>query len=175
MADQDDRDLLFTTVSMAEILLSQNLVAEARRVLNRLLASDPHNSRVAALTERILELEGKGEVAPIPVAPGGRDRVTLERVGEAVRLTWELTEEGLGIAERAARYSGRPVVRLFTAAPGPRGVRTATRDLDLQPLAAYTDLGGLPRPAVHVAAAGFLANTGSFVPLAESATLVDRA
>jgi len=50
-------------------------------------------------------------------------------------------------------------------------VRTSTLDIEAGLLAARLDLPGLPRPAVYVAAVGFLANTGEFLPLARTEPL----
>jgi hypothetical protein len=171
MGDRPDKDLVFVTISMAEILLSQNLVSETRRVLEELRKSDPENPRVIALAERLKQVSGAPPLEQTEVTTAGLDAVELFAGSDQVTLKWELTPEGLAIARQRAQYSGRNIARIFTAVPGPRGVRTGTRDIELLYIAGEAVLRGLPRPAVHVAAVGFLANTGVFVPLARSASL----
>jgi hypothetical protein len=172
MGDRTDKDLVFITVSMAEILLSQNLVSETRRLVAELQKSDPENPRVVALAERLRQVAVAPPLEQTPVSAAGIDTAELLAGPDQVILQWELTPEGLGIARQRAQYSGRSIARIFTAVPGPRGVRTGTRDIELRHAAGRAVLRGLPRPAVHVAAVGFLANTGVFVPLARSASLV---
>ena len=171
MGEHPDKDLVFATVSMAEILLAQNLISETEEVVRQLQKSDPMNPRVIALAERLKQVKGP-PVEQQPVTPVGADTTTLLAGSNVVVLKWELTQNGLDLAKRRARYSGRSIARLFTASPGPRGVRTMTRDIEIEHPAAQVALRGLPQPAVHVAAAGFLANTGMFVPLARSDALV---
>ncbi len=172
MADPPDKEPVFVTVSMAEILLAQNLVSETEEVVRQLRRSDPDNPRIRALEERLKQVRSAPPVAQQPLPLEGRDTAVLNAGPDAVTLAWELTDEGLALARRRALYSGRSIARLFTAAPGPRGVRTATRDIEIAHPAAKVVLRGLPLPAVHVAAVGFLANTGVFVPLARSESLV---
>lgn len=161
----------FATVSMAEILLTQNLVEQSRRVLARLPQSARSDPRVVALRQRLEEIGTRVTLDQIPLPPAGRDSVRLEFAERAMRLEFELTADGLALAKRKARFGGRNVLRLFTAHMGPRGVRTTTRDIELQHLCARLELLGTPRPAVHVAAVGYLAHTGEFVPLARSERL----
>jgi hypothetical protein len=171
MPEHPDKDLIFVTVSMAEILLAQNLVEETRAVVVQLLKSDPQNPRVKALAERLRQVMKATDDTPTAIPPQGRDYITLEWDG-ALRLRWELTRDGLDIAKAEVRYLGNPNVRLFTAQPGPRGVRTASLDIEAEPPAGEHSRPGLPVPAVHVAAAGFLARTGRFLPLARSEPLL---
>ena len=93
------------------------------------------------------------------------DRVALEVKEDSVWVVWEVTEAGLEMAKRRAKYSGRTIVRVFRAATGPRGVRTSSQDIEANLDAARIELLGLPRHSVCVAAVGFLSNTGQFVPL----------
>jgi hypothetical protein len=165
----ENLDPIFVTIAMAEILLGQNLVGEARRVIDRLSQSQGKDPRVTALLERIEAVSKQKE--PISVEPKGEDYVTIETDGTALKIRWEMTGAGLAIAQKKARYSGQSVLRLFSAVPGPRGVRTSTQDIEVVPKAAELELNGLPRPAVYVAAVGFLSNAGEFVPLAQSRTL----
>lgn len=175
MADPKGFGDFFATVSMAEILLTQNLVEQSRRVLGRLprhILSDP---RVEALRQRLEEIGARVTLDQVPLSAEGRDRINLSFIDRALRLEFELTEEGIALARRKARFAGRNVLRLFTAHMGPRGVRTTTRDVELQHLCARLELLGTPRPAVHVSAVGYLAHTGEFVPLSSSEQLtVDR-
>jgi len=159
----------FTTASMAEILLGQDLVREAAQLIERLERTHGGEPRVERLRSRLAERLARGEAVQVPVPELGTDRVALALDDGALRATWELSDAGLAIAKRKVRYSGHAVVRLFTAAVGPRGVRKALVDLEIQHKAGRVDLGGLPRPAVHVAAVGFLGRNGAFVPLARSA------
>jgi hypothetical protein len=162
----------FVTVAMAEILLDQALVEEARKVIEELRTARGDDPKVLGLVER---LEATGRPAePIPVTPLGRDRSSLTEHNGVLTAEWELTEGGLALARRRARYSGVRIIRLFSAAPGPRGVRSATRDTEVALLAGRLELRGLPRPAVHVLAVGFLSHTGQFVPLARSEPLTVR-
>lgn len=156
---------------MAEILLSQNLLEQARRVVEELIATDPKNPRIPELARRIEELAQRSGHETVPLEPIGKDSIYLELSGGSVRVYWELTERGLVLARNKAIYSGTPIVRLFTAALGPRGVRTGSRDHEIDKLCARRDFFGMPRPAAHVAAVGFLANTGEFVPMAQSSVL----
>lgn len=156
------------TPAMAEILLDQGLLAEARELLGRLDRERPGDGRIPRLLERLAELEGAGESVQEPLEGAGRDSVALASPGRDLELRWELTRPGLDLARRTARYSGTTVVRLLTVTSGPRGTRKTTRDIALRHPCGRVLLPGLPRPAVHVAAAGFLARSGVFVPLATS-------
>lgn len=156
----------FPTIAMAEILLGQKMLGDARRIVEDLLSRDPQNSRVLALSKRLKEL--CREIEPTPIEPRGRDSVALAKADSTLSVTWELTDQGLELARRKARYSGQPILRLFSAIPGPRGVRTSTRDMEIKLPAASLILPGLPTTAVHVASVGYLANTGEYVPLAQS-------
>lgn len=156
---------------MAEILLAQDLWEEAGAVVDALMRREPIDPRVPELKRRLDQRARQGEIEQRPVDPAGVDRVALELVGGRLRLTWELTREGLELARRAVRYSGREIVRLFTAIAGPRGVRTGTRDLELSLPAGRIELLGVPLAAVYVAAVGYLGLNGVFVPLARSETV----
>lgn len=171
MGNHPDKELVFVTASMAEILLSQNLVPETEAVIRQLQKSDPGNPRVQALAERLRQIKESPTVEQKTLSAAARDEISLRSEQAELAIRWGLTPEGLRLARAHARYSGRSIVRLFTAAPGPRGVRTGTRDTALQHDAGEMTIRGLPRPAVHVAAVGYLANTGLFVPLARSASL----
>jgi hypothetical protein len=171
MGDHPDRDLVFVTVSMAEILLSQNLVTETEKVVLQLQKSDPENPKVIELAKRLQSVKGSPVDDQIPADPRGRDDVKVTYREAALHLAWELTDEGVAVARARARYSGSRIVRLLTASPGHRGVRTMIRDIHIRPSAGRIALRGLPAPAVYVAAVGYLANTGLFVPMARSAPL----
>lgn len=171
MTQNTPKSSIYATASMAEILLSQNLISQAEKVIATLQETEPDNPRTAALVLRLEEmLRGASADSPTP-PPEGVDRVSLHKEDTGIGLEWELTDGGLRIAKQAARYSGRPIVRLFTASAGPRGVRTQLRDIDISALLGKTTLFGMPRPAVHVAAIGYLANTGIFVSSAQSPSL----
>lgn len=171
MADSSDDDRVFATAAMAEILLSQNLLDQARQVVDELGETEPENPRIPELKRRIEELAHRSGHDTAVLEPIGRDSISLELSDGALRVYWELTEKGLGLARHKAKYSGVPIVRLFTASVGPRGVRTGSRDHEIDKLCARRDFYGMPRPATHVAAVGFLANTGEFVPMARSDVL----
>lgn len=162
----DSLDPIFVTVAMAEILLGQNLTSEARRVIDKLSKSHGDDPRVSALIARASAMLESRE--PVSTEPKGLDAVSIDAAGAAIKISWELTESGLEMARIKARYSGRSVLRLFSAVPGPRGVRTSMQDIEISKSSAELELVGLARPAVHVAAVGFLSNTGEFVPLAQS-------
>ena len=164
-------DSPFATVSMAEILLAQDLWEEAAAVVEALAAREPVDPRIGELRRRLEQRSLQGEVEQRPAESRGRDRVALELTGEGLGLTWELTEEGLALARRVVRYSGATIVRLFTAVAGPRGVRTGIRDVELERLCGEVELKGVPSAAVYVAALGFLGLNGVFVPLARSETV----
>ena len=171
MTNPPEKKTMYATASMAEVFLSQNLVSEAAKVISALLEADPNNPRTQALALRLEEMRRAApSVLPAPTDTG-IDRVHLNTESTGIGLEWELTKEGLAMAERAVRYSGRPIIRLFTAAAGPRGVRTQLRDIEVQDLIGRTILYGLPRPSVHTAAVGYLANTGVFVSAAQSPSL----
>lgn len=169
MTEAREKEPLYVTVAMAEILLSQNLATESARVIGK-LQKENNSPKVQALAQRLTELNHTPE--PVPLEPANRDAIQLSCEGRTLTIRWEMTKESLAMAKRVVRYSGHKVVRIFSAVPGPRGVRTWTRDITLSHLAARLDLRGLPNPAVHVAAVGYLCNTGQFVPLARSQPLV---
>ncbi len=169
MTERRSRAGPLATPALAEILLDQGLLAEARKMLDRLERERPGDERVQRLVKRLAEREIAGEPSQEPRKGNGCDAASLVAVGRDLEVLWELTEEGLELARRAARCSGSPVVRLLTVANGPRGVRKNIRDIVLQHRSGRLLLAGLPRPAIHVAAAGFLAKSGAFVPLATSA------
>ncbi|MCU0663934.1 MAG: tetratricopeptide repeat protein [Myxococcota bacterium] len=171
MSDIRSQSDLFATVSMAEILLAQNLVDQARRVLFHLPSEHEVEPRIAALRERLAEIGTRHTLDQVPQPSQGRDRVAVEFTNRTMRIDFEVTDEGVALARRKTRFAGRSVLRLFTAHIGPRGVRTTTRDIDLQMPSARLELLGTPRPAVHVAAVGYLAHTGEFVPLSSSSPL----
>jgi hypothetical protein len=156
---------------MAEILLAQDLWKEAAEVVGALLSRQPIDPRVPDLARRLELRSAQGDVEQRPVDARGGDRAGLLRTESGLRLTWELTDDGLALARRVARYSGVSIVRLFTAITGPRGVRTGRRDIEVDLRAGQIELIGVPRSAVCVAAAGFLARSGVFVPLARSETV----
>jgi hypothetical protein len=168
----DNQNEIFVTTAMAEILLNQHMLAEARRIIEQLLENEPENPRHVALNHRLHAMVHHGEREPKPIPSSDRDFVILKRRSDTLQMEWELKEESIALAQRKARYAGQNVVRLFSAVPGPRGVRTSTRDITIGVGAAHVEMTGLPCPAVHVAAAGFLSKTGEFIPLAESETVV---
>jgi hypothetical protein len=168
----DNQSTIFVTTAMAEILLHQNMLAEAGRIIEQLLEKEPENPRHIALGQRLKAMANHGEQEPTPMALKERDFVTLKLGKKTLHLAWEVKEKSVALAKRKARYAGHCIVRLFSAVPGPRGVRTSTKDMAVDPGAAQIEWTGLPRPAVHVAAVGFLSKTGEFVPLAESESLV---
>ncbi len=174
MVERPDTELMFVTVSMAEILLTQNLVNETAKVVARLQKIDPANPRVLALAKRLEEVAQAGGTGSVAIEERGVDYVKIERKSGSLLLRWELTPEGLAIAKAAARFSGTRILRLFTAQPGPRGVRTGSRDIGVEHAAGEMLCYGLPDTAVHVGAIGYLANTGVFVPLARSEPCVVR-
>jgi hypothetical protein len=153
---------------MAEILLAQDLWQDAAFVVEQIGARSPDDPRLDLLRRRIEERAALGEIDETPLPATGEDRMSLATDGRGLVLSWELTRNGIEIARRAARFSGRRIVRLFTAAVGPRGVRTGTRDIEVSLDAGQLVLKGVVDRAVHVAAAGFLARSGVFVPLARS-------
>jgi len=169
LSDHPETGPEFVTVAMAEILLNQNLVDEARAVVEQLRARKEDDPKLAGLVARLATIGRNAD--PVPLTPSGSDRALLVLREGTLEAEWELTEEGLALARRRARYSGVRVLRLFTAASGPRGVRSTTRDVEIDLPAARLELHGLPAPAVHVLAVGFLSHTGEFVPLARSEPL----
>ncbi len=168
----DNHSNIFVTTAMAEILLNQNMLAEARKIIEQLIENEPENPRHIALGQRLKAMVNHGERDPIPTTPKGSDFVSLSGGEKTLHVAWEVMDESVALAKRKARYAGQCIVRLFSAVPGPRGVRKSTKDITINPGAARIELTGLPFPAVHVAAVGFLSNTGEFVPLAESETIV---
>jgi len=173
VAESGPIDAPFATVTLAQILLGQDLLDEAERMVEQLLARRLDDPRVVALAARVRRRREQGEIVQRPDTPRGTDRIALELDGDALRIGWELTAAGGALARRAVRYSGHEVVRLFTALAGPRGVRRNSRDLELDHRAGRLEPFGVPRGAVFVAAVGFRGLNGAFVPLATSAPLVD--
>lgn len=169
MGDRDTGANPFETVAMAQILLDQNLLEEAAEMIARLASVGSEDPRTGILLARLREMSGTLVEQRRAEARRGIDFVELRRDEVDLEATWELTDEGLAIARRRVRFSGTPILRLFTAAAGPRGVRKTYNDLELEELMASRPLPGLPRPAVHVAAVGFLGRNGAFVPLASCA------
>jgi hypothetical protein len=168
MADREPGSGPLATVALAVILLDQGLLPEARELLGRLERERAGDERIPRLLARLAELEGSESIQE-PMERGGTDTVALAACGHDLELRWELTAAGLALGRRTARCSGAPVVRLLTVITGPRGVRKTWRDIALLHPGGRLLLRGLPRPAVHVAAAGFLARSGVFVPLCTSA------
>jgi hypothetical protein len=168
----DNQNEIFVTTAMAEILLNQHMLTEARRVIEQLLENEPENPRHIALEHRLQAMVRHGEREPKPIPSRDQDFIALKLSPNTLQMDWELKEESIALAQRKARYGGQNVVRLFSAVSGPRGVRTSTRDIAIGVGAAHIEITGLPCPAVHVAAAGFLSKTGEFVPLAESEPIV---
>jgi len=161
----------FHTVTMAEILLGQDLITEAAEVLEQLEQENAEDPRVRKLGIRIADRQKAGISDQHPIKESGADMVSLELNERAILITWELTDDGLALAKRRVRFSGNQILRLFTASGGPRGVRKSTRDFELTHRAAIMSLDGAPTPSVHVAAVGFLGLNGAFVPLASSPPL----
>jgi hypothetical protein len=161
----------FATLAMAEILLAQDLWAEAEDALDAFAKRHPRDPRIAEIGRRIAARAADGAAEEVALEPRGVDRVCIGVAGASLRVEWEVTGDGIAMARRAVGYSGTTVLRLFSASRGPRGVRCTTRDLGVASPSARVDLPGLHRPAVHVAAVGFLGNNGRFVPVARSATL----
>ncbi|MBN2525920.1 MAG: hypothetical protein JXR76_05955 [Deltaproteobacteria bacterium] len=168
MSDQDSSGLPFTTVAMAEILMVQDLVKEASEVIAKLEKQHPGDERVEALRIRMSQKMGLGLKSQAPVPPRGRDRIELSFLNDALHIEWELTKDGLDLAKRTVRYSGQTIIRLFSAAPGPRGVRTSIKDLFLEMEIGQQDISGTQMGAVHTAAVGFLGRNGAFVPMARA-------
>jgi hypothetical protein len=156
---------------MAEILLLQDQLDEAQTVIETLEQRSPQDPRVVALRARLDRRRGIGDPVQSAVAPTGVDQISLAPVDGVLRIDWELTPDGLDLARRRVRYSGRTVIRLFTAAPGPRGVRTTVRDIEAQIPTGAMNLAGTPGWAVHTAAVGFLGHNGEFVPMARALPL----
>lgn len=168
MSENEPPDVPFTTVAMAEILMVQDLVKEASEVIARLEDQHPGDERVHALRKRMSERMCLGVSTQNPVPATGVDRIALFFKEDTLHLEWELTPSGLELAKRVVRYSGQSIIRLFTAAPGPRGVRTTIRDIELERSLGGQEISGTPSGAVHTAAVGFLGRNGAFVPMARS-------
>jgi len=168
MSDPTSSEIPFATVTMAEILLGQDMIAEAAEVIDRLSDERGDDARVGELLERVRERSAQGEVSQKSIPRKMVDRIEIGSMDGVLRISFELTDRGLAIARRKVRYSGHSIVRLFTASTGPRGVRKNTRDIEILHPAAQLDIHGLPRSSVHVAAIGFLGRNGAFVPLARS-------
>ena len=170
--DRKGRGSIFNTVSMAEILLSQNLVQETQKVIADLKDKNKSDPTIVTLEKRVESLSQTTEPIARPQPARGFDRIDISCAKRVLTIEFELTEHSLLGAKKVARYSGYEIIRLFTASPGPRGVRTNTRDIKIPSHAAVLEIRGLPFKAVHVAAIGFLAHTGFFVPVARSSPLV---
>lgn len=168
MSEHDSSDVPFTTVAMAEILMIQDLIKEASEVIERLELLHPDDERVKALRQRMSQKMGLGLKSQTPVPPQNSDRIALQFNDDLLQIEWELTPEGLDLAKRTVRYSGHSIVRLFSAAPGPRGVRTSVRDLFLELEVGRQEVCGTVRDAVHTAAVGFLGRNGAFIPMARA-------
>ncbi|MBN2715352.1 MAG: hypothetical protein JXX14_05825 [Deltaproteobacteria bacterium] len=168
MSEQDTPDATFTTVAMAEILMVQDLVKEASEVIARLEQTHPDDERVKALRRRMSQKMGMGLKSQCPAVEKGFDRIHLHFSDDTLHIEWELTDDGLALAKRTVRYSGFSIVRLFSAVPGPRGVRTSVRDLILELNTGQQDISGTAKGAVHTAAVGFLGRNGAFVPMARA-------
>jgi hypothetical protein len=171
MTSETARGAPFDTVSMAEILLEQGELSKAREMVDRLAEREPQNERTAALAERVAARESGGEPLQVAVAPRGLDRVSLSCDRSALRIAWELTDEGLALGRRRVRYSGAAVVRLLTILHGPRGVRRVFRDMEIEHDCGETTIHGPAAPAVYVAALGYLGRNGTFAPLARCSPL----
>ena len=79
MAESPDNELMFVTVSMAEILLAQNLVSDTAKVVARLRKIDPNNPRVIALAKRLEEMARAGSASAAAIDARGEDYVELEQ------------------------------------------------------------------------------------------------
>ena len=148
---------------MVEILLGQNLIHDAKKIINQLAVEQGETPRICELRERLRAVSNPPD--PTPTEPQGKNQIRLVDQLPNLIVEWEITPAGLELGKRVAKYSGHGIVRLFTASPGPRGVRTSYQDIPADPAAAKVILPGLPKLAVHVAAVGFLCNTGEFIPL----------
>lgn len=174
MSDNDTPEVPFTTVAMAEILLVQDLVREASEVIARLEKTHPGDMRVKALRKRMNKKMGIGNPEQLPTDAENIDRVSLHFVNDTLHLEWELTADGLALAKKTVRYSGHSIIRLFTAAAGPRGVRTTIRDIPIElPLGRF-EISGTAGQAVHTAAVGFLGRNGAFVPMARALSVTGK-
>lgn len=168
MTEATNSEIPFFTVAMAEILLDQDMIAEAAEVIDRLVEEQGSDARVLELLQRVRDRLAQGEVSQDSIARKMVDRIEIDSSNGMLRISFEVTDQGLAIARRKVRYSGHSIVRLFTASAGPRGVRKNTRDIEILHPAAQFDIHGLPKSSVHVAAIGFLGRNGAFVPLARS-------
>ena len=168
MSENDSSDVPFTTVAMAEILMVQDLVKEASEVIARLEIQHPDDERVRELRKRMSQKMGLGLKPQVPATASHLDRIMLQFKEDILHIEWELTPSGLDLAKRTVRYSGNSIIRLFSAAPGPRGVRTTVRDLFLELNVGSQEISGTARGAVHTAAVGFLGRNGAFVPMARA-------
>ncbi|MBN2341804.1 MAG: hypothetical protein JXX29_10660 [Deltaproteobacteria bacterium] len=168
MKDSTPPSVPFTTVAMAEILMVQDLIKEASEVISRLEQQHPDDERVKALRKRMSEKMGLGMPEQHPSAARGIDRIELFFTEGSLCMEWELTDEGLALAKRVVRYSGHTIIRLFTAAPGPRGVRTTIQDIAIELAVGQQEISGTATGAVFTAAIGFLGRNGAFVPMARA-------
>ncbi len=155
----------FITVAMAEILLSQNQMSKAAKMIKLLHKRNPFDARVEALKERLAKKKDTDEQIQKQVGATGKDRLELHLFPDNITVLFELTNNSLDIAKREVRYSGKAILRLFTAAPGPRGVRTTLKDFELEYNCASFKIAGLPKYAVYACSAGFLGHSGLYIPM----------
>jgi hypothetical protein len=163
---------MYTTAAMAEILLSQDMLRDAEAVIATLEKEHPGDQRVQLLRQRLNDRQGGGEPVQRPEEPMGTDRLTMALDRTQLQVSWELSDDGLALARRQVRYSGQTILRLFIAQPGPRGVRTLTRDFDLAHHCGSCTFSGMPALAAFTAAIGFLGRNGHFVPMARAVPVV---
>ncbi|MBN2802157.1 MAG: tetratricopeptide repeat protein [Deltaproteobacteria bacterium] len=163
-----ENESTFVTVAMAEILLTQNQLDKAEEMINTLYKISPDDERVILLKERLALKKSSDNEVFNKNTPLEKDSVALSLNSDSLLVDFELTDEGLAIAKRAVRYSGRAILRLFTAAPGPRGVRTSIRDFELTETCASFKVAGIPQKGVFAASVGFLGHSGLFVPMARA-------
>jgi hypothetical protein len=159
----------FITVAMAEILLVQNQLKEAAGMIKELEQRFPDDQRVQRLKQRLQQRERSGDLVQTSEVQTGKDSVVLKLDSSLLNIRWELTPESLALAKKQVRYSGKNILRLFTASPGPRGVRTAVQDFVLNYDCASMTVSGIPAMAVFAAAVGFLGHSGLFVPVGQAA------
>ena len=63
MSDPTSSEIPFATVTMAEILLGQDMIAEAAELIDRRVSERGADARVVELLERIRERSAQGEVS----------------------------------------------------------------------------------------------------------------